>query len=165
MITGVYMEIKKMPEFQITLSEDTAQILFGLGQKMRIPPELSQDETLELIIDALANSLDTQMDIATTNVGNPIAMQEAIDAILNPDISTDFVQPETEPMIRDVFDFKKLFEMGGTQGKEVDDPVMRKTLVFVYEKLPRDEWGSSEAQRMVDQTYPIMLKAVQEHNE
>jgi len=154
-----------MPDFKITLSEDTAQILFGLGQKMRLPAELSQDETLELIIDAIANSLDTQMDVATSNTGNPIAMQEAIDAILNPDISTEFVQPNTEPMTKDVFDFKKLFELGGTNGKEVNDPVMRKTLVFVYGKLPRDEWGSSEAQKMVDQTYPIMLKAVQECNE
>lgn len=154
-----------MPNFNITLSDDTAQILFVLGQRMRIPVELSQDETLELIIDALANSLDTQMEVATTNVGNPIAMQEAIDAILNPDISTEFVQPNTEAPIKEEFNFKKLFEMGGTGGKEVDDVVMRKTLVFVYEKLPRDEWGSSEAQKMVDQTYPIMQRAIQDHKE
>lgn len=97
----------------IEIPDDIFAILMDIGDKMRLPPELTIEERCEFAIDALANSYDSAMPSRpeVMKEHEPLDMHMAINKALNPDISMEFTRDpkpmeELEADSRDVYAFK-----------------------------------------------------------
>jgi hypothetical protein len=149
-------------ELTLNISDETVGILLNIGAQMKLPEVLSTPEALELVIDALANSVDTQMEVANLSDSKPIEMQAAIDAILNPDISTGYTAPEEQdaPKEKPKLTFEQVIEMGGNHGKEIDDPLTRIASTMVHNQLDQDMWNTRKADELVTQTLQFLTKKI-----
>ena len=151
-----------MPEFVLNISPDTVDILLNIAERIGIPDEIDNvEERLELAIDGIANSIDTQFEVATSDEGTPLQMQEAVDKLLNPNISTTFSQPTTISTTPHDLTWDDILELMPDTMSFPDDPIIKKAVVIVFNQLHQDEWTSEHAERLIDQTIAILKKEEQ----
>jgi hypothetical protein len=150
-----------MPEYKLHISDDTVVLLLNIGEFMGLSvseygtPDIS--EVLEVVIDNLANSVDSQLETRTTGEGTPIAMQDALEQLMNPNISTVFKAPDTG----DVKSTKLTWEqicvlMGEAHPADSHDDITKEAITIVLNELPRDEWASDHAERLIDETIILL---------
>lgn len=144
----------------LSLSNEAMEILENLAGRMRLPAELPLEERIAIVIETMADSVDAAMEVATSNEGSPISMQEAINAVLNPDISTDFKMPDDVPAPPEPkqMTLQEIIEKGGMHGKSVSEPLMQEAVVLVYNSIDKAEWNTPIADRLVGETYDLLKK-------
>ena len=145
----------------IDLSDDARIILLSVADRLGLPPDLTnEDEQISMAIEALANSVDTAMEVAVMDDGKPLQMQEALNAILNPHIGTEFVQPSTAAFIeKEALSWDDIVKLLPTiEADEPCDEVTRQALCIVFNQISQDEWSSEHAEKMVDQTIAILRR-------
>lgn len=153
-----------MSQYDLNISDDTVGILLSVGAGMKLPASLSTIESLELVIDALANSLDAQIEVATSAEGTPLQMQEAVEAILNPNIGQGTLTMTDTPTLAPVkseLSLQDIINAGGMHGKQVDDPLMQESVRIVYNQLDRDSWDTPLSERLVTQTVHLLQEQLQ----
>lgn len=86
--------------YEIELGEDVVEILGNIAKQVTTAEQyqdLTVEECLQVAITALVNSYDATSEDQADVPGEPIdaaALRKALDEKLNPDISTNFTQPE-----------------------------------------------------------------------
>lgn len=150
-----------MANYILDLSDEIVTILMQVADQIGIPPEVEKvEERLELAIDAMANSVDSATEVATRADGTPLQMQAALDAILNPDISSSFTQPTTAAIqAGEGLTWEGITNILGTATCHPDiDDVTRKAMLIVFNELPQDEWTGEHAEKLIDQTIALLMK-------
>lgn len=152
-----------MATHTLNLSDDLVSLLMSISDKMGIPPEIdSISERIEIVIDVIANSVDAGFEVDSTDADGPIQMEDAVNTLINPDISTNFINPAPVPTAGNVeLAFDELMEkMYGADGpsaeQEVNDPTVRRALEIVFNQLPQDEWTSEHAERLIEETVALI---------
>lgn len=160
-------------KYSLEIADDTRDILDGLAKKMRLPTELTQEESLEVAIAALADSYDAQNDVETEEEGSPIdadALKKAIERTTDPDISTTFKQPEGEAQAeRPVkYTFEEICKVAPTNTFVVEilkdegggDVVrlLKEAVMVTFSALPRSEWDTEQTKALVASSFELVTK-------
>jgi len=149
-----------MAVFALDLDEDTVGILLQLGDQMKLQ-HLSTIEVLELVITQMADSIDSQMELRPAETGSPVEMQDAIDAIMNPDISLEFKQPRSLDAVVSAggkITFEQLQAAGF--GKDITDPVLQEATTAVLNQLDREEWNAPYVAELIERTYRMLSEKI-----
>ena len=157
-----------MASHTINISDDVRSILLNVADRLGLPPDIEEDEQLSIAIDAIANSIDTAMEVATSAEGTPLQMQDALEAVLNPHIGTVFVQPTTAAKAeRTLLSWEDIVAIMKEDNKTLGlyndntlvdqyDAPSKEAICLIFNQLPQDEWSSEHAEKMIDQTIAIL---------
>ena len=148
-----------MPNFQLNISEDVVNILMHVADQIGVPPEIEDTaERMELAIDAMAQSVDSQIEPAAHSDGEPLQMGAAVEALLNPNISTDFTQPNTAKPAGNGLTWEEIVALYPANHFDDVDETTKQAITIVFNELPEDEWTSEHAGRLVEQTVELLRK-------
>lgn len=148
-----------MSEYILNISDDTVDILLAIAERIKVPVEIDNiPERLELAIDAMAMSIDTQMDIMASSEGTPLQMQAAVDALLNPNISTTFRAPDTGDAESKSLTWEQICAIYPEYPQDAIDDIRKQAITIVFNELQQDEWASEHAERLIDQTVELLKK-------
>lgn len=146
----------------LKISPETEELLIAIGDRMGLSQEgLQTEEIMELVIDTMANSVDAQFEYATTGEGAPLSMDDALNAIMNPDISTEFVQPTTVMETPYQLTWEDIVALDPHHDADKHTDIERRAIVIVFNQLPKDQWASEHAEKLIDNTVLLLQKNAQ----
>lgn len=137
----------------VVLTDTHIEILLGIAGKMHLPEGLNDVERVELAFDALVNAYDSQQDVEEIahDPGTPInaaTLAEAMQRVVSPNISTDFVQPTTEEMEKPKLTLDELLEDAPQNtilknAKATDDPILTRAVEITFNAIHPAVWADT----------------------
>lgn len=147
-------------DYVIKISEETAEILLKAYGKFYPPRSeevgLKTEEKIELALDAIVMNYDAGSDIEqeATAPGKPVTaeeLQEEVDRIVNPNLSTDFKQPEPKsleavlgavPELLSIHDLELLAPNNKhiKEAQNSTDPVLRAATQSIFNSVNVSLW-------------------------
>lgn len=145
--------------YALEISEETAAILNAVANDLKLPDELTETEKFEFVIATMADSIDTRAEVIYHDDSKPLQMQDAIDAIVNPNISKVFKEPDTGALEHKSLTWEQIRAiMPLPQDADAPDDTTKDAIVIVFNELPQDEWASPHAERLIEQTIALLKK-------
>ena len=155
-----------MPTFTLTIKDTTVGILFDIASNLSLPEHLTLEEKLSTAIDAIADSMETVSDVEVVSAGEPLQMQDALEAILNPNISSTYTPPSTPIPVsknltwEDIIALRPDIESNGAL-----DEVVKESICIVFNELPTDEWDTPHAKALIEKTHYLVMYRKKSHDE